>query len=281
MAIRIVTDSTSDLPNGMAADLGIGVIPLYINFGSDSYLDGVQMSRGDFYDRLRTSKVPPTTAVPGVGAFREVYADMARAGADEIISIHIGEALSNVVQVARLAAGDSPPVPVTVLDSGNLTLGVGLMALRAAEMARDDRPLEEIVAAVQDMRRRTHCFAVLDTLEFMRRSGRVSSFQSGLGTFLQVKPIIKMHDGVVSTERIRSRRKALQRLIDLVAALGPLSDLAAVHSNAPDQVEDLRRMADHLFPKDKTSLTGQVTPVIGAHIGPGVVGFVAVTAAAA
>jgi DegV family protein with EDD domain len=280
MAIRIVTDSTSDLPAQLAAEQGITTVPLYINFGNDSYLDGVQMSHSEFYDRLPGSKAHPTTAVPGIGVFSQAYADLARDGASGIISIHIGERLSGVVNMARLAAADNPPVPVTVIDSGNLTVGIGLMALRAAEMAGAGQSMDEIVAAVQDMRKRTYCFAALETLEFMRRSGRISGFQAGLGGWMQVKPILKMNDGEVETERVRTRPSALQRLLDLVSALGPLSDLAVVHTNAPAQADELRQMAQHLFPTARASMTAQVTPVIGAHIGPGVVGFVAVKAAA-
>jgi DegV family protein with EDD domain len=217
--------------------------------------------------------------VPGVGVFTKAYTDLAAEGATGIMSIHIGERLSNVVSVARLATADQLPAPVTVLDAGNLSLGLGLIAMRAAAMAQAGHTMDEIVATVQDMRKRTYCFAALNTLEYMRRSGRVSGLQAGLGGWLQVKPILKMNDGEVSTERIRTRAKALQRLIELVAALGPLSDLALVHTNAPDEAEQLGKMAAHLFPPNRPHMTAQVTPVIGVHIGPGAVGFVAVTAA--
>ena len=280
MTIGIVTDSTCDLPDSLAATLGIGIVPLYINFGKESYLDGIQMSRRAFYERLAVGSVHPTTAVPGLGVFGKAYADLAAAGATAIVSIHVGERLSNVVTVARMAADDNPPVPVTVVDSGNLTLGVGLMALRAAELSKAGGSLDDILSTVQDLRKRTYCFAALSTLEFMRRSGRISWLQAGLGGWLQVKPILKMHDGAVSTERVRTRPKAVQRLIDLVTELGPLSDLMVVHTNAPDEAARLRQNTAYLFPAGREPLTAQVTPVIGAHIGPGVVGFVAVAAKA-
>jgi len=263
VAIRIVTDSTADLPSEMLEALGIVSIPLYVNFGSESYLDGVEMSHVEFYERLQRDRIHPTTSVPGPGAFHKAYTELARSGADGIVSIHIGERLSAVANVARMAAEENLPVPVAVLDSGNLTLGVGLMAVHAAEAANAGASMDEVIAIVQDLRKRTSCFAGLNTLEYMRRSGRISSLQAGLGSFLQLKPILKMHDGEVATERVRTRARSLRRL-----------------TNAPEEAEELRRQAAGLFPPGQPALTSVVTPVIGAHIGPGAVGFVAITKSA-
>jgi DegV family protein with EDD domain len=151
-----------------------------------------------------------------------------------------------------------------------------LQAVAAAKAAAEGRSMEEILGMLKDLGPRIHVFAVLDTLEFMRRSGRLSRFQFGLGSLLQIKVIIMMHDGEVSIERVRTRKRAIGRLIALVSELAPLEELALVHTHAPAHAEDLREKAAGLFPEDRLPLSAEVTPVIGAHIGPGAVGFVAI-----
>lgn len=138
--------------------------------------------------------------------------------------------------------------------------------------------MAEIVAMLENLRERTYCFAALDTLEFLRRSGRLTRFQSSLGSVLQLKPILKMHGGEVEMERVRTRARAIERVIELVEELGPLEELTLVHTHAPDRSEALRRRARDLFPSTGAPMSAEVTPVIGAHIGPGAVGFVAIQA---
>ncbi len=176
MTIKIVTDSNCDLPADLVARYGITVVPLYINIGKKSYLDGVEMPHEQFYDGLPHFESHPTTSVAGPGQLVQVYEQLAHAGATEIISIHIGSALSAMVGAARLAAQETESVPVTVLDSGQLTLGTGLLALTAAKAAAEGRPLNDIIAALEDQAPRTHCIGALDTLEYLRRSGRLSRF---------------------------------------------------------------------------------------------------------
>lgn len=278
--IRIVTDSNCDLPEEVVSSHGITVVPLYINIGTDSYLDGVEMSRAAFYEGLPDFSAHPSTSAPSPGQFHEMYTRLAEEGATEILSIHISTSLSAVANSARLAAEEFRSVPVTVFDSGQLTLGTGLQVVAAAKAAAAGGSMAEIVAMLDDRRERSHCFAALDTLEFMRRSGRLSRFQSGLGSLLQLKPIIKMHDGEVGIERVRTRTKSVERLIDLVQELGPLEELSLVHTHAPERAMALRERAAGLFPQGGEPLSAEVTPVIGAHVGPGAVGFVAVKAQA-
>ena len=278
MSIRIVTDSNCDLPPEIIAAYGITVLPLYINIGSDSYLDGVELSRQEFYINLPNYTAHPTTSVPGAGKFLEAYERLAAKGATEILSIHISVSLSAVVNSARLAAQQSA-VPVIVFDSGQLTLGTGLQVLAAAQAAAAGRSMADIMALLEDQAAHTHAFAALDTVEFLRRSGRLSRFQSSLASVLQIKPLLKMHRGEMGMERVRTRRRATERLIELVSDLGPLAELALVHTHNPAGAEALRRQAQHLFPAGKEPLRAEVTPVIGSHVGPGAVGFVAVTAA--
>ena len=276
MSVRIVTDSSCDLPKELTERHKISVIPLYVNIGDKSYLDEVELSRADFYEGLPDFKSHPTTSAPGLGMFAELYDQLAAEGATEVLSIHISATLSNTVNVARLAAEATESVPVTVFDTGNLTLGVGLMVLDAAEAAAAGKSMDEILAMLADKSRRTYSFAALDTLEYLRRSGRLSRFQSSLGALLQVKPLLTMHDGEMSLERVRTRRRAVERVIELVKEVGPLEQLAVVHTHALERAKDLQQQVAGLFPANSRHLSEEVTPVIGTHVGPRAVGLVAV-----
>lgn len=278
MNVAVVTDTTCDLQPEVVLRHGIEVVPLYINIEGRSYLDGVDISRQEFYQVLPSLRRPPTTSAPGMGTFVERYERLAEAGAREIVSIHISAALSNVVNVARMAAEEFGRVPVHVLDSGQLSLGVGLIALRAARLAADGVDGKEILRQMREYGRRTYCYAGLSTLEYLRRSGRVSNLVAGIGNLLELKPLLKMNDGQITMERVRTRKKALERLVSLVRGLGPLEQLALVHTHDPAEAEHLREIAADLFPAQQDLMRAEVTPVIGSHIGPGAVGFVAVRA---
>lgn len=278
MSIKIVTDSTCDLPESVVIENGITVIPCYINMNGQSYLDGVDLSRQVFYESLPDLSSVPTTSAPGLGTFVQVYKQLVAEGASGIISIHISASLSNISNVASLAAQQISAVPVMVFDSGQLTLGTGLLVLAAAEAAASGSSMEEIVALLKGMALRVYSFAALDTLEYLRRGGRISGLQNRLGALLQIKPLLKMHDGKIAFERARTYGKSIRRLISLVSDLGPLEQLSLVHTHAPHKVEGLRQQAQHLFPPGKAPLCVEVTPAIGAHTGPGAVGFICVTA---
>ena len=278
MSIRIVTDSNCDLPAEIIQNYGIVVIPMYVNIGTESYLDGVELSREDFYEGLPDFDSHPMTSVPGPGVFIEAFDALASEGASEILCIHMARSLSAMANSAQLAAEQWDKLPVTVFDSGNLTLGTGLQVVAAAKAAAEGRSVAEIVALLENQASRTYCFAALDTVEFLRRSGRLTRFQWGLASVLQIKPLLKMNDGEFDMERVRTRKAALARVLELLEGLGPLENLALVHTHAPEEAEALGRRASHLFPEGVSSLSAEVTPVIGAHIGPGVVGFIAIQA---
>jgi DegV family protein with EDD domain len=278
VSIRIVTDSTCDLPESVLAQHDIAVIPLYINLGGRGYLDGAELSRRDFYERLPDSTFAPTTAAPGPDVFRQTYERLAEDRATEILSIHISVSLSATLNAARLGAQETETVPVTVFDSRQLSLGTGFLVMTAAKAAAEGRSMDRIIALLEERIARTHVFAAFDTLEFLRRSGRMSWAVAGLGSLLQIKPLLKMYNGNVTSERVRTRNGATKRLIELVSELGPVEQLALVHTHAPDRAEALRLQAQHLFPGSQAPLSVEVTPVIGAHIGPGAVGFACVEA---
>lgn len=280
MTVKIVTDSTCDLPQNIIDELGISVVPCYINFPERSYLDGVDISRQEFYEKLPNYPVPPTTSAPSIGSFAKIYQHLRDSGATAILSIHISSALSGVVNVAALAAEAMEGCIVRTLDSGQLTLGIGMMVEAAAKAARENKTLEEILALLKNYASRTYTFAVIDTLKYLRRSGRVTRLQANLGMLLQVKPILHMHAGDYGIDPIRTTRRSLDRLIKTIHSLGKLESLAIVHTNVPEKAEQFARMIMDYFPIGKEHYSVNVSPVIGSHIGPGAIGFVAVTAAA-
>jgi DegV family protein with EDD domain len=277
MTIRVVTDSTCDLPAGTIEKYGIKVLPLYINVGEREYLDGIDITREEFYEKLPDFPTHPTTAVPSPMKFKAIYDALAEDGATEIISIHISETLSAMVNVARAAAQETLSAVIHVIDGGQLSLGTGFLVERAAELAAKGSPMDEIIEALNSQMRRTHVFAALDTLEFLKRSGRMNRWVSNLGSLLQIKPILTMHDGKPGNERVRTREKAMQKVVEMLTAVGRIERVALVHTHAPQRIAELKQMAAHLLPK--ADLVSQdITPVIGAHIGPGAAGFAVVSA---
>jgi DegV family protein with EDD domain len=270
--IRVVTDSTCDLPADVIEELGITVIPLYINVGDRGYLDGVEITRSDFYTNLPDYEVHPTTGTPGTESFIQAFSALAEDGATEIISIHIAESLSATVQVARTAASQFEGIPVTVRDGGQLSLGTGFQVETAALMAREGRSIDEIMVALDDIGSRTFVAAGLDTLEYLRRSGRMNNILFGIGSLLQLKPILTMEEGEAGSERVRTAEKSEARLIEMLQDRMPIERFALLHTNAAEKAESFRsRIADALPGTEDYSM--DITPVIGAHIGPGAVGY--------
>jgi DegV family protein with EDD domain len=278
MTIRIVTDSTCDLPQKIIQQHGITVIPLFIQAGGRSYVDGVDLTRAEFYERLPSFQPAATTAVPGPDVFRTEYERLAAEGATEILSIHISEKLSGMVNVAREAAKETKAVPVTVFDSRQLSLGMGFEVLTAADTAAQGRSMPEILAELEKQITRTHVFAALDTLEFLRRSGRMNAALATIGTLLQIKPFLKMYDGEPTAERVRTRNGAIKRLIELLLEFGPFDKAAILYSAAADRAQELLDEIRNLLPSGEVWME-EINPVIGAHIGPGVIGFACISKA--
>ncbi len=278
MTVRIVTDSTCDLPAEIIARYGISVVPLYINVGNQGFLDGIDMKRDEFYTRLPSFSTHPPTAVPSPQKFHAIYQALADEGASEILSIHISATLSGTVDVARSAAQETTPALVKVFDSQQLSLGTGFLVETAAKMAAAGSSVKEILAALTDQVQRSHVFAALDTLEFLQRSGRMNKYLAGLASLLQIKPILTMHNGKPGTERVRTRERAMKRVVEMLAAVGALERAAIVHTHAQlERLAELRAMGAGLLPQGDI-LTEDITPVIGAHIGPGALGFAVVAA---
>ena len=272
MTIGIVTDSTCDLPQNIIQELGIIVIPLFINIGNKGYLDGVDITRTEFYTNLPNYHTHPTTGTPGTDAFLSAFKALVARGCTEILSIHISKSLSATVDVARTAAEEFREALVTVRDSGQLSLGTGFQVEAAARMASAGKSMAEILKALEDLISRTFVTAQLDTLEFLRRSGRMNRFMAGLGSLLQIKPILTMKNGHPASERVRTAARAEARLVEMLESFLPIEQFALVHTNAAREADAFLKRVARLLPAEQF-YSMDITPVIGAHIGPGAVGY--------
>jgi DegV family protein with EDD domain len=278
MTVRIVTDSTCDLPADVITRYGIYVVPLYINIGRQAYLDGVDITREEFYKKLPDFPEHPRTAVPSMQKFRALYDALADEGANEVLSIHISTALSGIMNVAQSAAQETSSVPVTVFDSRQLSLGTGFLVETAAKLAQEGASVTEIRDVLNAQIHRTHVFAALDTLTFLRRSGRMNSVLSVIGEILQIKPFLTMYEGKPGAERVRTRKSAMRRLSELLRQYAPYERVALLHSDAAERALFLMKEVQEIFP-DQPIWCEQINPVLGAHIGPGVIGFACISKA--
>jgi DegV family protein with EDD domain len=275
--VRVVTESTADIPAEMAKDLGIEVIPSYVVFGTETYRDGLDLTREQFYERLSATREMPTTAAPSPGVYEEVYRRLAQE-TDGIVSIHLTASLSSLYSVAAVAATRVPEARIVLIDSQQVTMGYGWLAVAAAEAARQGQTLEQIVELVEDMKKRSCVLAILDTLDYVYRGGRVGWAAAMLGTLLRIKPIVEVREGEVRLlERARSRAHALDRLLALVQALGPLERAVVLHAGAPDWAEQLAAKLPAVVPGWKR-LIGHAGVTIASHAGPGAVGIACVVA---
>lgn len=276
--IKIVTDSTADIPPNIAKQLDITVVPAYIVFGRETYRDGVDLTKDQFYHKLASSPELPSTAAPSIGEYEAIYDRLAEES-DAIVSIQLIGTLSAIHNSASVAAANvavATGTRIEVIDSSQVTMGYGWMAIAAAEAASQGQGVDEIVSLVNSMKPRAHVLAVLDTLEFVHRGGRVGWAQALLGTLLRVKPMIDVWGGDVKlVERTRTMDRALARLVERLRAIGPLERAIVLHADAPSLAEQL---ADHLqaiYPHWERMIT-RAGVTIAAHAGPGAVGIACV-----
>lgn len=280
MTVRIVTDSTVDIPMEQAAAAGITVVPLAVFFGDEAYLDGIELDNAGFYQKLQANKVLPTTSQPSPAKFHEAYTRLIEEGADGILSIHLSSHLSGTYQSAHNASQSLPEdlrkVPIEVIDSLTISAGMSRAVFLAAREAREGLSLEEIKAHVLDELAHTTILAVLDTLEYVRRSGRIGGASAMLGNMLSVKPIISLKDGaVVPVERPRTRSKAFARIAQLIADMAPIEAISIAESN--------EEIGQQLSEALKETYTGEVPryklgAALGTHTGPGTVAVAVVKA---
>jgi DegV family protein with EDD domain len=276
MQVAIVTDSTSDIPPRLAREVRVSVVPAIIVIDGEDFEDGDGISREDFYRQLPEMLAPPTTAAPASGSFTETYNRLFEGGVDRILSIHVAAQLSAIYNAAHIAA-QSFAGRVQVIESGQVSMGLGFQALAAAEMAAAGVPLDQIRNEISSVRRRVRVVAMLDTLEYLRRSGRVSWVQANLGSLLRVKPFLEVREGeVLRLGQVRTRRKGFSHLLENLQSLGPLESLAVLHTNAPEEAASLFEAYGHELPKAPEFIN--VTSVIGTHVGPNGLGFAAILA---
>jgi DegV family protein with EDD domain len=272
MAVRIVTDSSCDLTDDVVAAHGIEVVPLSIRFGSEELEDRTALTVEDFYDRLAASAVLPETAAPAPGRFEQAFRRQAEAGADSIVCINLSAGLSATMQSAENAAQSMRgEMDIRVIDSRSVTSGLGTQVRLAAEAAAGGASTDEVAELVESLVRRTHVFGALDTLENLKKGGRIGGAQALLGSLLAIKPILDLSSGTVEEAgKARTRRKALEALRDKVAEAGNVEQLWVSHGFAPD-IDEMLDLLAPLYPRDDIQV-GHIGPVIGTHGGPRVMG---------
>jgi DegV family protein with EDD domain len=278
MKLGIVTDSTSDIPQYLIEQYELEVVPTILILEDREYLDGEEISREEFYKQLPTLQSPPTTAAPSIGDFSTRYESLLTRGCEHILSIHPAGQLTAIVNVARQAAADFVE-RVTVIDSRSLSLGLGFQVIAAAETAESG--LRSALEAVESTRKRLHVFAALDTMEYLRRSGRVPRAVTMLGGLLSIKPLIELTDGEVKAiGAVRTTQQANERMFNFLLEGGKLERLAILHSGAELRAKEFlnatMQKASGSAPRD--ILMVNVTAVIGTHIGPNGLGFASVRA---
>lgn len=279
MSVRIVTDSTCDLPADVIEQYGITVVPIYVNLENESYQDGVNLDREEFYQELESSKVFPSTASPSTESFMSAFSSLAQKGADAILSIHAASTISGVYNVAMLASRSVKQGLVRTFDAGQISLGTGFIVAAAAKMAKAGKDLNEILSSIQELANRTYTFAIVDNLRYLQHSGRISQFKSLLGSLLQVKPLLRFYQGIPTVKILRTSKSAVDQLLAAVKSLGKLEALNVLHINALEKARALQETALNQFPELSNSKIIDVSPAIGTHIGPGAVGFAAIAAA--
>lgn len=270
--VHIITDSSCDLTSQEAADHGVTVVPLSIRFGEEEFIDRVELSLGDFYSKMATSSVLPETAAPSPGAFEEAFRDAISAGADAIVCINISSGLSATIQSARTAAkAVMEEVDIHIVDSRSITGGLGSQVLEAARAAQEGRSADDIVTLVSDMSERTMVYGALDTLDNLKKGGRIGNAQALLGSMLSIKPVIHIKDGLVEeAAKPRTRRKAFEWLRQRLIQEPSVTHLSVMHGMAPD-IDVFTEMIESHFPRGSYRLV-EIGAVIGSHGGPRVVG---------
>lgn len=278
MAVRILVDSTADIPPQRARELGIEVAPLTVEFGDESFRDGVDLDGPSFYRKLANSPKVPTTSTPPPALFEERYRKLVSEGATGILAMHIGSALSATYSVSRKAADEvtaATGVPIEVIDSKQVSAGFGLPAEIVAEEARNGASLAQVKAHAEELLARIHLVAVLDTLTYLQRGGRIGKSSALLGALLNIKPLLEVKEGeVLPLEKQRTRARAQGRIGEIIGALGPLEAVAIAQSD--DAVgQQLQQIVRGFW--SGAIETFSLGPVVGTHAGPGAGAVVAIT----
>ena len=278
MSIKIVTDSTSDMPQSMAKQYGIEVVPLNIHFGDQVYKDGIDLSTDEFFDKLINGLEFPTTSQPSIGEFIETYEKIAEPG-DDIISIHVSSKLSGTYNSAEQAAKQlEGKINVHLVDTQQVTITVGLAAISAAKSVSDGGSVNDAISASLSTASRSNFYALFDTLEFLSKGGRIGKAQSMLGSLLKIRPLLMLEEGLVAPyAKARSKKAGLLKMEKTIRSLGEAEEIAVMYSTDSEDAEVIANSLSDLLPSGKEPIILKVGPVIGTHAGPGLVGVGLIT----
>ncbi len=274
MAVKIVTDSTSDLPKELAESLGVTVVAQNIHFGAETFKDNVTLSPDEFYSRLASSADLPKTSQASPGDFNEVYERVGR-DADAIVSVHVSSKLSGTYNSAVQAAGQaSVKLPVEVIDSAQVSVGLALIVIAAAEAANRGAGVEEVVEVVHDTKSRSQCICLFETLEYLEKGGRIGKARAMLGSMLKIKPMIIIRDGQVDElGKGRTFRKALAKLKQTARGFAPVEALTVMHSTTPELAREVGDDLADLLPEGVDPGVARFGPALGVYTGPGAIGI--------
>jgi len=272
--VRIVTDSACDLPAEVADEMGIEIVPLSIRFGDEEFIDRDELTVAEFWNRCVNMSTLPETAAPAPGQFETVYRRLAADGATGIVVVSLSGALSATIQSAELAAravNEDGDIDVRIVDSRSVSMGIGTIAIACARLAAEGGAIDEVEALASDLSERTRVFAALDTLDNLKKGGRIGGAKAFVATALSIKPIIDVTGGVVSEAgKQRTRSKALAHLVERFKSYeGPIEDLAVLHADCSDIDVFVEMLQPHY---DGEILVGEIGPVIGTHGGRGTIG---------
>ncbi len=273
MAVKVITDSTADIPPDLVEELGIRVVPLTVIFSEGAYKEGVEIDHETFYRRLQEEKGIPTTSAPSVGDFLEAYKEVLQE-TDEVVSIHISSKLSatynNACQAANILKEQG--ARIEVVDSFNVSMGMGFTVVAAARAAKAGATLEQVLAIARRCIDRVRLLVMLDTLEYLRRGGRIGRARALLGSILQIKPILRMQEGELHPEaRVRTRSQALERMLQLILASPRIKEMGVGYTTDREEAELLLERMKESIPHAYTYLI-RIGPVVGTHAGPGAIG---------
>jgi DegV family protein with EDD domain len=274
MTVRIVTDSTSDIPNDTAGSLGVTVVAQNVHFGTETFKDNVTITPDDFYSMLAESTELPKTSQASPGDFKEVYDELG-ADADGIVSVHVSAKISGTCNSALQAAElTSASCPIEVVDSAQASMGLGLVVAAAAEAANRGAGHDEVAAVARDAVGRAQCFCLFETLEYLEKGGRIGKAQAMIGSVLKIKPMIIVRDGEVTPlSKARTFQKALVKMKQTARDFGPLESLAIMHSTTPEAAAAVADDLKDLLPEGNEPYVTRFGPALGVYTGPGAIGI--------
>jgi DegV family protein with EDD domain len=279
MAVRVVTDSVSDLPASIGKELDITIVPANVHFGTQVFKDGVDLSTDQFFERLLNGPEFPTTSQPSVGEFAEAYSRVS-GDADAIVSIHVSSKVSGTFNSAVQGAEHAEVgCPIEVLDTQQASMGVGLIAMAAARAAKRGADVDEVVAVARNAIGRAQCVALLDTLEYLQKGGRIGKARALVGTLLKIKPLIMVRDGEVHDfAKERTRRKAIARLERAAHEFSPLASASVMYSTSRDEADALAESLRSLMTGEEDPIVVRFGPALGTYVGPNSLGLVVLSA---